>query len=130
MIQYEGSPVFVALSPWRFILVEAGFHIDDDPMFQQERDSSEFRKDPRWRLKVEEFIGEHGNDGCSSCGDRGVYLQVHHLVDCDTVEEYLDLENGVTATCLCRPCHLKHTYKIFERIETDLFKRLVKKYQA
>lgn len=56
-----------------------------------------------WRIKV----FERDDYRCIDCGDRGVYLEPHHILPIrkeEYREELFNLRNGIT---LCRQCHQK-----------------------
>lgn len=98
------SVVFVALNRLgipRRNMKQAAKHGEKHHLW---RGGSGFRSDTRyneWRLMV------YGRDNytCQMCGERGVYLNAHHILPCRDFRDLIyDVSNGIT---LCGPCHSK-----------------------
>ena len=73
------------------------------------RNSFEYKE---WR----ESVFKRDNYTCQECGQKGVYLQAHHIKSfCDFPELRLELDNGIS---LCKECHKKTSSYGFNRFNS------------
>jgi len=80
------------------------------------------RKILEWRL-WREFVFERDNYTCQECGNKGIYLEPHHIIPIrESISRVFDINNGIA---LCRPCHQKTFRK--EKLFEDKYSQIANK---
>jgi len=119
----EAFGINVPRSEWGYLQKEQG------------RKAEAWRKEnPIVSYLMKELWEAHKDNGCEDCkcslpSYPSERRQVHHIKECLTLEEYLDIRKE-TVMVLCRPCHIKRTYSIFQDLPLEELRKWVEKFNA